>query len=113
MSENNKKNVAKEKEKEQPEKEKIETLSIEEKLKEMFSGKNEEPDAFYGQNTPDPLRHGKHNLSQMFEDAQHHASSYGCKVINLSTFRGGIEVFERRDSIWRTNDFIKVGPFDF
>ena len=34
MSENNKKNVAKEKEKEQPEKEKIETLSIEEKLKE-------------------------------------------------------------------------------
>lgn len=74
-------------------------IGNEEKLKEMFSGQNEEPDAFYGQNTPDPLRHGKHNLSQMFEDAQNHASIYGCKVINLSTRKSGIEVFERRDRL--------------
>ena len=74
-------------------------IGNEEKLKEIFTGKNEEPDAFYGQNTPDPLRHGKHNLSQMFEDAKTHASIYGCKIFNLSTRKGGIEVFERRESI--------------
>jgi len=35
----------------------------------------------------------------MFEDAQNHALIYGCKIINLSTRKGGIEVFERRNSI--------------
>ena len=74
-------------------------IGNEEKLKEIFSSDDESPDAFYGQNTPDPLRHGKHNLSQMFEDAHKHAAHYGCTIYNLSSRKGGIEVFERTTEI--------------
>lgn len=78
-------------------------IGNEKKLKEMFSGKDEAPDAFYGQNTPDPLRHGKHNLAQMFIDAKHHAETYyGCRILNLSSRKGGIEVFERAESIGKS-----------
>jgi hypothetical protein len=74
-------------------------IGNEEKLKEIFSSDDESPDAFYGQNTPDPLRHGKHNLSQMFMDAHKHAAHYGCTIYNLSSRKGGIEVFERTTHI--------------
>lgn len=69
------------------------------KLADMFNGQGEEPDAFYGQNTPDPLRHGADNLESMFRLAQQHAAIYGCRIFNLSSKRGGIEVFERRASL--------------
>jgi len=63
-------------------------------LSALFNGEGEEPDAFYGQNTPDPLRHGEGNLITMFEKAKEHARLYGCKIYNLSS-RRGIDVFER------------------
>lgn len=74
-------------------------IGNDEKLKQIFTGKDEEPDAFYGQNTPDPLRHGKHNLAKMFVDAKTHAEEYGCRIINISTRKGGIEVFDREKTI--------------
>ena len=64
-------------------------------LADLFNGEGEEPDAFYGQNTPDPLRHGEDNLINMFETAKEHTRIYGCKIYNLSSRQDGINVFER------------------
>ena len=69
------------------------------KLEELFDGPNEEPDAFYGQGTPDPLRHGQFNLVEMFEKAKEHAKEYQCQIINLSNRKGMIEVFDRKEAI--------------
>ena len=74
-------------------------IGNEEKLKEIFSSDDESPDAFYGQNTPDPLRHGKHNLSKMFVDAHKHAAHMDARYIIYLSRKGGIEVFERTTEI--------------
>jgi hypothetical protein len=71
------------------------------KLADLFNGKGEEPDAFYGQNTPDPLRHGENNLESMFRLANEHAKKYSCMIYNLSSKQDGIQVFERAKIVSR------------
>lgn len=76
-------------------------ITSQEKLAEIFNGEGEEPDAFYGQNTPDPLRHGQDNLTGMFILAKEHAKIYGCKIYNLSSRKSDIDVFERTSMLVR------------
>ena len=63
----------------------------------MFDGI--EGDSFYGQNTPDPLRHGENNLKSMFENANKHAIEYQSTIFNLSSKISNFNVFKRASEI--------------
>ena len=65
------------------------------KLEKIFDGKDEEPDTFYGQGTPDPLRLGEENLQNVFNLVQAHSKFYGCEIYNLSTNKSGLIKFKR------------------
>ena len=65
------------------------------KLEKIFRGKGFEPDTFYGQGTPDPLRHGKEKLSNLFSLIEAHGKFYGCEIYNLSTNKSGLLKFKR------------------
>lgn len=69
------------------------------KLEKIFDGKDEEPDTFYGQGTPDPLRLGKENLQNIFSLVQAHSRFYGCEIINLSSNKNGLANFKRAEKI--------------
>lgn len=72
-------------------------INDQEKLKKMFDGI--EGDSFYGQNTPDPLRHGENNLKSMFENANKHAIEYQSTIFNLSSKISNFNVFKRASEI--------------
>ena len=65
------------------------------KLEKIFRGKGFEPDTFYGQGTPDPLRHGKEKLSNLFSLVEAHGKFYGCEICNLSSNKKGLTNFRR------------------
>ena len=65
------------------------------KLEKIFKGKGFEPDTFYGQGTPDPLRFGKKKLSNLFSLVEAHGKFYGCEIFNLSSNKKGLTNFRR------------------
>ena len=65
------------------------------KLEKIFKGKGFEPDTFYGQGTPDPLRFGKEKLSNLFSLVEAHGKFYGCEICNLSSNKKGLTNFRR------------------
>ncbi len=68
-------------------------------LKKLFNEKNDEPDTFYGQGTPDPLRHGSDNLQNYFYLVNSHSKFYDCNIYNLSTNRKGLSIFKKAKEI--------------
>jgi hypothetical protein len=65
------------------------------KLEKIFKGKGFEPDTFYGQGTPDPLRFGIEKLSNLFSLVEAHGKFYGCEICNLSSNKKGLTNFRR------------------
>ena len=65
------------------------------KLEKIFKGKGLEPDTFYGQGTPDPLRFGKEKLTNLFNLVEAHGKFYGCEIYNLSSNMNGLANFKR------------------
>ena len=64
-------------------------------LEKRFKGKGFEPDTFYGQGTPDPLRFGKEKLSNLFSLVEAHGKFYGCEIYNLSSNKKGLTNYRR------------------
>ena len=65
------------------------------KLEKIFKGKGFEPDTFYGQGKPDPLRYDKKKLSNLFSLVEAHGKFYGCEIFNLSSNKKGLTNFRR------------------
>lgn len=61
---------------------------------EFFRG--HEPDSFYGQGTPDPMRFGEQHIKDLFRLAEERALRLGVKVFNGSN-RNGLNSFPKTD----------------